>query len=73
MHSWRDVTFLIVGVWFGVLLSLGQSRGMTRFVSGCLVLVLLFLLLSLRPSPCLTGREKEQTGSAALLPASTFT
>lgn len=73
MHSWRDVTFFSLWkVLFGVLLSLGQSGGMTRFVSGRLVSLFL-LLLSLQPSPFLTGREKGQTGSAALLPASTFT
>lgn len=75
MHTFRERCdiFLIVGVWFGVLLSLGQSGGMTRFVSCCFLVLLLSLLLSLPPSPFLTGREKEQTGSAVLLPASTFT
>lgn len=44
MHTFRENMghFLIVGVWFGVLLSLGQSGGMTRFVSGRLLFLFLF-------------------------------
>lgn len=73
MHTFRERCdiFLIVGGFVLVYCCLSGSRGgMTRFVSCRFLSLLLSLLLSLPPSPCLTGREKEQTGSAALLPAS---
>lgn len=56
---------------FGVLLSLGQSGGMTRFVSDRLFLFPFFF--HYRHHHSRLAEKKEQTGSAALLPASTFT